>query len=243
MEQGRQRGAGCQSCPSLIHLCTCFISKNLHIIPSVDALPSHLLDSILEQRSNEAMVDQDLPFLLAVTFQTTPAERLGFLNFRSCLKITDPAMALAVSYCHALRRIDLSFSELVGNKTMESLACSCSLLESLSAVGCRQITDDGCTSIAGMKSLRELELELCNKITDMGIQSIARNRGSSLLTLNLGDLRQMSNISIQIIADHCVDLQSVSIAGSMQVMDLDVEDLCKRCTRLQSLNLRAWFVF
>ncbi|EKX34317.1 hypothetical protein GUITHDRAFT_119486 [Guillardia theta CCMP2712] len=79
-----------------------------------------------------------------------------------------------------------------------------------------------------MKSLRELELELCNKITDMGIQSIARNRGSSLLTLNLGDLRQMSNISIQIIADHCVDLQSVSIAGSMQVMDLDVEDLCKR---------------
>lgn len=73
------------------------------------------------------------------------------------------------------------------------------------------------------------------QITDIGIQSIARNRGSSLLvmhwntplmpadlvlcqTLNLGDLRQMSNISIQIIADHCVDLQSVSIAGSMQVL-------------------------
>ena len=74
----------------------------------------------------------------------------------------------------------------------------------------------------------------CMQITDIGIQSIARNRGSSLLvmhwntpimlsylvlcqTLNLGDLRQMSNISIQIIADHCVNLQSVSIAGSMQV--------------------------
>ena len=57
--------------------------------------------------------------------------------------------------------------------------------------------------------------------------------------LNLGDVRQMSNVSMQIIADHCPSLLSLSVAGNMQAMDMDVADVCKRATALESLNLRA----
>ena len=55
----------------------------------------------------------------------------------------------------------------------------------------------------------------------------------------LGDVRNMSNVSIQIIADHCPSLRSLSIAGNMQAMDLDVADVCKRATVLPAPSARA----
>jgi hypothetical protein len=73
----------------------------------------------------------------------------------------------------------------------------------------------------------------------MGVQAVARGAGPSLQELNVGDVRQMTNISVQIIADHCTNLTSLSIAGNMQVMDMDVADVCKKCLGMQSLNLRA----
>jgi hypothetical protein len=37
-------------------------------------------------------------------------------------------------------------------------------------------------------------------------------------------------LTLQIIADHCPSLRSLSIAGNMQAMDLDVADVCKKAT-------------
>ena len=105
--------------------------------------------------------------------------------------------------------------------------------------GCRQVTDAGCQSLARLRQLKSLELELCNKVTDVGIQSIVRSLNSRLQVLNLGDVRQMSNVSMQIIADHCPSLLSLSVAGNTQAMDMDVADICKRATALEALNLRA----
>jgi hypothetical protein len=77
------------------------------------------------------------------------------------------------------------------------------------------------------------------QVSDLGVQAVARGAGPSLQELNVGDVRQMTNISVQIIADHCTNLTSLSIAGNMQVMDMDVADVCKKCLGMQSLNLRA----
>ena len=75
--------------PSLMELCMSMIANNLHTIPSIEYLPSHLMKDILDRRKNECMTDADLGFFLAATFEAVPAEQLDFLSMRSCRNVTD----------------------------------------------------------------------------------------------------------------------------------------------------------
>jgi hypothetical protein len=214
--------------PSLMDLCLDMIANNLHTFQSIDFLPSHLLKDILDRRKNENMLDADLPFFLAATFEAVPCDLLDFLSLRSCSKVTDEGFEFLFRGCPALRTLDVSFSDLLADKALLALAESCPQVQSLNLTGCRQVSDSGCASLARLKMLTSLELELCNKVTDVGIQSIVRSCNTNLMLLNLGDVRQMSNISIQLVADHCPALLSLSIAGNMQAMDMDVADVCKK---------------
>ena len=225
--------------PALMELCMEMIANNLHTIPSIEYLPSHLMKDILDRRKNECMTDADLGFFLAATFEAVPPEQLDYLSMRSCRNLTDEGFAFVFRSCQWLQTLDLAFSELVGDKAMQALSENCSSLTSLNLTGCRQVSDAGCAHIGRLKALSAVELELCNKITDIGIQSIVRSCNSNLQVLNLGDVRNMSNVSIQIIADHCPSLRSLSIAGNMQAMDLDVADVCKRATVLPAPSARA----
>ena len=225
--------------PSLMEMCMDMISNHLHTFPSIDYLPSHLIKDIMDRRKNEAMTDSDLPFFLAATFDAVPQDQLDFLSLRSCSKVTDAGFEYIFRSCPALQVLDLSFSDLVGDKALASLADTCPHLESLNLTGCRQVSDTGCSALARLRELKAIHLELCNKVTDVGIQKIVRAAGTRLQVLNLGDVRHMTNVSVQIIADHCPALVQLSIAGNMQAMDMDVGDICARATLLQALNLRA----
>ena len=47
--------------PSLMELCMNMIANNLHTIPSIEYLPSHLMKDILDRKKNECMTDADRP--------------------------------------------------------------------------------------------------------------------------------------------------------------------------------------
>lgn len=223
-----------------MELCLDVIATHLHTFQSFGhMIPHHLMKEILDRRKNETMTDHDLPLFLETTFEAVPPEELTFLSLKSCRSVSDEGFKLVFASCQSLTALDLSFCELLTDNALQAMAKSCCALESLDLTACRFITDAGCGSISRLRSLTELDLSLCNKVTDLGIQAIVRSAGPRLRSLNLGDIRQMSNISVQLVADHCSSLRSLSIAGSMKVMDLDVGDVCKHALLLQSLNLRA----
>lgn len=224
---------------SLESLCLDLIAAHLHAIPSIENLPAHLMKEVLDRRKNEKMEDADLPFLLASTFEAVAAQDLDFLSLRSCMRLTDQGVAFVCDSCPALASLDLSFCELVGDESMRALSHACKGLHTLDLTGCRQVSDEGCQHIARLPALASLSLELCNRITDMGVQAVVRSAGARLQMLNLGDVRQMTNISVQLVGDHCPSLISLSIAGNSQAMDMDIGDVCKKAHLLQNLNLRA----
>mmetsp|Transcript_26435 Transcript_26435/g.41320 ORF Transcript_26435/g.41320 Transcript_26435/m.41320 type:complete len:260 (+) Transcript_26435:91-870(+) len=208
---------------SLLELCLDVIAKHLHTFPSMEMVPHHLMKEILDRRKNENMMDEDLPFFLGTTFEACPGDELDFISLKSCLKVTDEGFEMVFKHCPNLVALDLAFCELLSDRSMQVLRFSCTGLQSLNLTGCRNLTDEGCKSIAGLPELRRIELELCNKVSDIGVQAIVRSVGFQLEVLNLGDVRQMSNISVQIIGDHCKSLLSLSIAGNMQVNNRAVD--------------------
>ena len=98
------------------------IANNLHTIPSIEYLPSHLMKDILDRRRNECMTDADLGFFLAATFEAVPAEQLDFLSMRSCRNVTDEGFGFV------FRRREyetvVSVQELVYLTKLTSSACS-----------------------------------------------------------------------------------------------------------------------
>mmetsp|Transcript_18525 Transcript_18525/g.36069 ORF Transcript_18525/g.36069 Transcript_18525/m.36069 type:complete len:360 (+) Transcript_18525:35-1114(+) len=236
----QREAAGGRGPASLLELCTDAIAQHLHAMPHVlDVLPHHIMKEVLDRRKNEKMTDSDVPLLLSTTFEVVSPDDVDFLSFKNCHKVTSDGIKVVFDNCPALTSLDLSFCELIGDDALKGLAERCPSLRGLDLTGCRAITDEGCTHLARLKRLESLRLELCNKVTDLGVQAVARGAGPSLTELNVGDVRQMTNISVQIIADHCTNLTSLSIAGNMQAMDMDVADVCKKCLGMQSLNLRA----
>ena len=76
-------------------------------------------------------------------------------------------------------------------------------------------------------------------VTDGGIQALARGfKRGNLSHLNLGGLEKVSNVGIQILASHLKSLRMLSLSGC-NVLDFDLEDVCKYLTLLEDLRLRC----
>jgi hypothetical protein len=89
---------------SLLELCTDAIAQHLHAIPNVvEVLPHHIMKDVLDRRKNENMADGDIPLLLATTFEVVPAEKVDFLSFKNCHKITSEGMQVHERVLHHQR--------------------------------------------------------------------------------------------------------------------------------------------
>ena len=138
-----------------------------------------------------------------------------------------------------LTSVDLSFCERVGDAGVRALARCCPLLTHVCLCDCRKLTDGGVESLVRRcKRLESLSLELCTRVTDVGVQAVARGAKRTLCALNLGGCFKVTNVGISIVADHGQHLEVLNLGGC-QLMDFDVEDICKKCVRLRVLDLRA----
>ena len=70
------------------------------------------------------------------------------------------------------------------------------------------------------------------------MQAVARGAKRTLCALNLGGCFKVTNVGISIVADHGSYLEVLNLGGC-QLMDFDVEDVCRKCVRLRVLDLRA----
>jgi hypothetical protein len=135
------------------------------------------------------------------------------LNLGFCSGVACDGVAAFARACPHLRSVDLTFTK-CGDRGIKVLAARCPELERLS-------------------------LEQCARVTDEGIQALARGfKRGRLSHLNLGGLDKVTNVGIQILASHLKGLRMLSLSGC-NILDFDVEDVCKSLLLLEDLRLRC----
>jgi hypothetical protein len=186
---------------------------------AIKAVSAEELD-FLSLRSCMRLTDE------GVAFVCQSCANLASLDLSFCELVGDASMRALSQGCRALHTLDLT-----GCRQISDAGCAqaaprppltaprrrCIMLRRGSAPTPSLNGLWLCIQIALLPALTSLSLELCNRVSDLGVQAIARSAGGRLLALNLGDVRQMSNVSVQIVAEHCTSLRSLSIAGNAQV--------------------------
>ena len=186
---------------------------------------------------------------------------LEFLGLQDCQKLTDDALKHISLGLKNLKSINLSFcsnfSEF-GLKHLSSMTelreltlCSCEVtdqglrylsegsvqLHVLDISFCDKV-DQGLVYIAeGMPQLRTLSLNSC-LITDDGLVKIAQSL-TDLKTLNVGQCSKITDKSLNVIAQHCINLTHIDLYGCQSITTVGLERI-SQLPHLDHFNLDLW---
>jgi len=235
---------------SLCDLCIETLSRNLDMYDCLELLPSFIVDKILSRfqsffkhRLGKLNDESVVGYLDLLSSEAEDA--LTSLNLPWCNRLTDHGLGLvAVAQQPLLSRIktvNLAYCSSISDEGVAALAKTCPLLVRLdltfTAVGDRGI---GSLVQHNSRCLERLSLEQCQLITDEGIQTLARGFKRGRLThLNVGGLKKVSNVGIQILASHLKSLRMLSLSGCDCLIDFDIQDICKDLVMLEELRLRC----
>lgn len=193
------------------------------------------------------------------------------------LHLSDEGVKVLSSYFHNLTALDLSFCEKISDRGLHELVANNAGLTTVNLTGCKRLTDKSMKTIAlYTDNLDTVCIQMTN-VTDIGLQHMCRNVRSlrglwptpqhkhtsdcdnvTLLDLSIASCMRVSNVGIQIIAEHGKHLRRLDLSGCTfndsafcqcpiasltsfpgNIMDIDMEDICKACFMLQHLYLRT----
>ena len=235
---------------SLCDLCIETLSRNLDMYDCLQLLPSFIVDKILSRfqsffKHRLGKLNDDSVVGYFEMLSSEAEDALASLNLPWCNRLTDHGLELvAVAQQPLLSRIktvNLAYCSSISDEGVAALAKTCPLLVRLdltfTAVGDRGI---GSLVQHNSRCLERLSLEQCQRITDEGIQTLARGFKRGRLThLNVGGLKKVSNVGIQILASHLKNLRMLSLSGCDCLIDFDIQDICKDLVMLEELRLRC----
>lgn len=180
--------------------------------------------------------------------------------------VGDVGVAALAKSCESLTHLDLARCKRVTDRGLEAVACANSL-QMLVLKGCTMITDRGLTCLAtgtAACTLRRLDLSECDQLTDAGmiflrqmpimqvlylpdcgpritdIGGVALAALTTLQSLNLSWLINVSDLSILAIAESCQDLKELILTGCELVTGVGVRGF-SRHKALQALTLTACY--
>ena len=134
--------------------------------------------------------------------------------------------------------LDVSFCSGLTNGALQLLAKQCPSLLKINISGCEGLTNGGVSCLASYcPRLQVVLMEVLPGLDDSALQDLVHGL-PSLLSLDVGSCRKLTNVSFQIVGSHGNTLKRLSAAGCNQLNDFDVEDI-SRCVSLLSLSLRA----
>eukprot|EP00164_Ancoracysta_twista_P003851 GFYU01005168.1.p1 GENE.GFYU01005168.1~~GFYU01005168.1.p1 ORF type:complete len:362 (-),score=63.65 GFYU01005168.1:126-1169(-) len=221
--------------PSLLTTCARWFSWHLDLLEEdgLDGMPDHILKLIkYEAKKRKSHVTgEGLPALISLF--PSPLLTLDLSWYES---LQDDALEVIGRKAPELQELNLSWCADITDEGINHICRGCQELKTLSLKGCVKLSMlDG---VETLKDLHTLDLELCHNINDMGIQRIVR-RCPKILDLNIGGCKNITNISVQLAAEHLKQLMYVSLAGCPHITDFDLEDVAKNCANLQGISLRA----
>lgn len=246
MDFHRQRTEPCR----LFDLCVESISRNLHLFDCLENLPEFIAKRITGKFASYfkaklgKLSDESLPGYIELLRTATQEEPyvLHTLNLPWCARISDLGIAAICSNgClgSSIINLNLGFCSAVTCDGIIPLAKVCPRLRSIDLTFTK-CGDRGIKALAQYcRGIERISLEQCKMVTDEGIQALARGfKRGKLSHLNLGGLEKVSNVGIQILASHLKSLRMLSLSGC-NVLDFDLEDVCKSLTLLEDLRLRC----
>ncbi|WRX23223.1 Leucine-rich repeat - like 10 [Theobroma cacao] len=133
------------------------------------------------------------------------------------------------------RDIDDGHLEILKNKCLDSLQG----LESLNLNGCQKISDKGIEAITSCcHKLKVFSIYWNVRATDIGVKHLVTNC-KHIIDLNLSGCKNLSERSLQLVADHYQELESLNLTRCVKMTDSGLQQILIRCSFLRSLNLYA----
>ncbi|OMO68838.1 Leucine-rich repeat, cysteine-containing subtype [Corchorus olitorius] len=151
--------------------------------------------------------------------------------------------ALSLPRYQHVRQISLEFAQDIDDGHLEILKSKCSDslqgLESLNLNGCQKITDKGIEAITSCcPKLKVFSIYWNVRATDIAIKHLVKNC-KYIVDLNLSGCKNLSDKSLQLVADNYPELESLNLTRCVKITDSGLQLILIKCSCLQSLNLYA----
>eukprot|EP01094_Clydonella_sp_ATCC50884_P022640 TRINITY_DN5252_c0_g1_i2.p1 TRINITY_DN5252_c0_g1~~TRINITY_DN5252_c0_g1_i2.p1 ORF type:complete len:742 (-),score=340.14 TRINITY_DN5252_c0_g1_i2:296-2359(-) len=223
-----------------------------------------LNDLVLERLLDSSITALNLSHCRTVTNRSCgiiadACPMITHISLSYCSSITDEGIMSIANSCPYLRSVDLEGCITIGDRALHELAQQCRRIESVNLAGCLKVTNAGiavlqsCPNIQSLNlkrcsqitdpvfealghSLQALDLSECSQLTDNAVIQIARRSSDNLQTLKLSG-RNITDASLQHVADQCTHLRELELVGCERISDSAIYTLARMCTRLQVLNL------
>eukprot|EP00939_MAST-03C_sp_MAST-3C-sp1_P001877 g1877.t1 len=156
---------------------------------------------------------------------------LRVADFDFCSKITDEGIAHVGKSCPALEVIQLQECDLITDGGVKELVSRCPKLTRINIKECDKITDAALSLLGSLKNLRELDVQDCDLISNNGLSALKQ-----LTSLNLNYCCEITDKGLEIVANQCPNLLSISLT-ELQVSDQGIRGLVEKCKKLQRVCL------
>jgi len=137
--------------------------------------------------------------------------------------------------CVNLRQIEIVGCETISDLSVNSLAKSCKLLNSMNISFCKKITFN-IQLEEQLMNLQTLDLSRCLSVTDEAIQKVVPFI-PYLHTAILSSCEEISDKAVFKIAEHCRHLRNINLSKCTKISDISVQALIRKCPNLTKLNL------
>ena len=148
----------------------------------------------------------------------------GLIAIQNCLQLTH----LKISH-------NLKITDLIGQLALKKL----NRLTELTLTDCPNIGDRTVKAIGGLQGLQKVNLSRCEAITDVGLRILLDGpSGSSLKTLELCNLTQLTDISLLRMSQRCHSLVELDVSLCQNLSDSGFE-LLANIKNLQTVSCRG----
>ncbi|KAE8722706.1 putative transcriptional regulatory protein [Hibiscus syriacus] len=147
------------------------------------------------------------------------------------------AVISLVSFCKNLTSLDLGRCNLVDDQAVEAIGCSNSI-RVLNLEACSLITDHGLAALATgfiPRSLKKLVLAECDRITDSGVSMLKHM--CCLEELNLAECGPKITYSGGLAVSSLLSLKKLNLAWLINLSDVTVNAIAKHCVNLVAIDL------
>eukprot|EP00899_Mesostigma_viride_P023127 jgi/Mesvir1/399/Mv11290-RA.1 len=227
--------------PSLLGIAHCTRLRSLNLAGCADmddALLAALAASCRELDSVDVSYCRVTDAGITELAQLCPG--LKELSAGGMRRVTDASIEQVAANCQGLRRLDVG-GTCVTDASVSAIARHCADLRHLGLGGAKKVTDDSIRAVAERcPSLQYLGVSGgLGVVSDASIIEIAR-RCRSLTGLDVHDCDNgpggVRDLGLRAVAQHCPDLQYLSVGGLRHVRRETMIQLAARCPKLRHLD-------
>mmetsp|Transcript_12346 Transcript_12346/g.15885 ORF Transcript_12346/g.15885 Transcript_12346/m.15885 type:complete len:347 (+) Transcript_12346:88-1128(+) len=151
-------------------------------------------------------------FIREPTALAPRGEFLHVLNFSYVPTLTDASLELVAGSCPLLETVNLAGCVLLSDQGIQSLAATCGHVKKLGLSHAKRITDACICSCADYLWLEDLDISGCSKITDDGIEVLCLEF-AGLVRLDLSSCSKVTNSALDSILRHSQYMRWLKLAN------------------------------